>query len=343
MGIKGPVIFILTGLYRLIGACRNRSKTGMWVDKANSNYWRLAKPEYEELAQEDENPCDLTFAEQPSPDKVYIFRWKNLMLVLLTQALPVLLDLFVLSHTFQVAKLGQLNDAYITCLFSLTSIYVAVMFHFAFREELSRSKIVGMLLMVVTVITLTTNKHRDTDNQALTEISSKWKQFYQLTALALGVLGPYMWTCKYYYLKIALELRCFHTEDLAVDQYLITSGALSCVFLANHAENTYDGTHLFLSSVTALFFFLGTLCSMKAFENGQGGPILALVSSQVLISVLLHHALFSSKGLSGVQLTGLACGLVATVIITMWDLIHDFLVRSCHSKKDDDLDEEPEL
>lgn len=53
----------------------------------------------------------------------------------------------------------------------------------------------------------------------------------------MGVLGPFIWTIKAYYLKIVLTSRSSLTIiDLAIDQYLITSTVLSILCIVYHAH-----------------------------------------------------------------------------------------------------------
>ena len=39
-GFPGPASLFFVGLYKLVDQCRVKRKTGKWVDKANSNYWK---------------------------------------------------------------------------------------------------------------------------------------------------------------------------------------------------------------------------------------------------------------------------------------------------------------
>lgn len=41
-GFPGPITFIVMFIYRVYYVCRTKQRTGQWVDKPNSNYWRVA-------------------------------------------------------------------------------------------------------------------------------------------------------------------------------------------------------------------------------------------------------------------------------------------------------------
>ena len=66
----------------------------------------------------------------------YEFYWSNLRLVALTQALPEVLDFFLVSQSFHLVNLANLNDSYISGLFAMTSIYCAMLFYLTFSEAL---------------------------------------------------------------------------------------------------------------------------------------------------------------------------------------------------------------
>ena len=52
-GFPGPITFILIAIYRFYTMCKTKQATGKWIDKANSNYWRISQN------QERENPANL--------------------------------------------------------------------------------------------------------------------------------------------------------------------------------------------------------------------------------------------------------------------------------------------
>ena len=75
-----------------------------------------------------------------------------------TQTLPMALALFLVSYSFKFALAAQINQGCIPCMFSITGIYIAVMFYWCFNERISPSKISGILLIVLCVIFLAFDK-----------------------------------------------------------------------------------------------------------------------------------------------------------------------------------------
>ena len=92
-----------------------------------------------------------------SKDK-FEFNWKNLAIVVLTQALPCNCALILVAYAFKFALYAEMNQGCIPSLFSVTGIYIAVLFYFMFKEVLSCSHIFGIALMVPCVICLALDK-----------------------------------------------------------------------------------------------------------------------------------------------------------------------------------------
>ena len=72
-----------------------------------------------------------------------------------------------------------------------------------------------------------------------------------------------------------------------------------------------------------------------AFRYGPGGPINALVGTQVIYQTLLN-ALFFDQALSSFQFYGITAGVTATIVISSGDEIFDYLrCRKSVSTKED--------
>ena len=84
----------------------------------------------------------------------YEFNWTNLRRIALTQGLPSLGGLTLVAYAFKFAKLADMNQGCITSLFSVTGIYISIIFYLKFKEVISVSKIIGILMMVPCVVIL---------------------------------------------------------------------------------------------------------------------------------------------------------------------------------------------
>ena len=99
------------------------------------------------------------------------------------------------------------------------------------------------------------------------------------------------------------------------------------LYLVYIAQNEFKLNELLEGSVTAVFFILGDVFRSMAFRYGPGGPINALVGTQVIYQTLLN-ALFFSQALTAFQYYGITAGVLATVVISTGDEILDCL--KCH-------------
>ena len=89
-GFTGPVTLSIIVAYRLYQACQLKKETGNFVDKSNSNFWRLKEPstagatttEQDGINSGLENDDDyqaaasLKMTQESKP--IYEFRWANL-------------------------------------------------------------------------------------------------------------------------------------------------------------------------------------------------------------------------------------------------------------------------
>ena len=80
-GFPGPASLVLLGIYKLYEQCQVKRKTGHWVDKAKSNYWKAN--EVDELATEANNADEFSRPSSNIDEVVsqYSFKWPNLSMV----------------------------------------------------------------------------------------------------------------------------------------------------------------------------------------------------------------------------------------------------------------------
>ena len=154
-GFPGPASVILVGLYKLYEQWQVKRKTGRWVDKENSNYYKkVTKNEIDALnvsVEKGENTykiMDEFLDASNGSDKTYQFNWVNLWVAVLSQAMTTLAGLTLVAYCFKFAKMADINQGCLPCIFSMTTFYVSLLFYFKFNEKLTALKIVGMILML---------------------------------------------------------------------------------------------------------------------------------------------------------------------------------------------------
>lgn len=96
-GFIGPASLCIVGLYRLLAQYFSVKRvTGNWIDKADSNYYRVVKC----TAQD---PTSDEFRKMPDQKGEYEFNWQNLAMVFFTQAMTMLAGLIMVAYCFKFA------------------------------------------------------------------------------------------------------------------------------------------------------------------------------------------------------------------------------------------------
>ena len=65
-----------------------------------------------------------------------------------------LMGMIFVAYAFKFAAIAGLNQGCIVCLFSITTIYISILFYFKFNEAISWCKIAGIFLMIGCILTL---------------------------------------------------------------------------------------------------------------------------------------------------------------------------------------------
>ena len=132
---------------------------GNYIDKKNSHYWTPANSGVEN-----------DDFQAVTHETKYNFNWGNLQTVIFTQALPWFGGMNLTTYAFKFALLAEMNQGCIPSLFTLTSIYIAVLFYFKFNEILTYAQIGGIILMIPCVAFLSIDpKDTEISSNDLTE------------------------------------------------------------------------------------------------------------------------------------------------------------------------------
>lgn len=216
--------------------------------------------------------------------------------------MPLTGSLIFLVYAFKFAILSGLNPGSITTLFSLTSIYVAILFYFCFDEKLTAAKSAGIVLIFACAVILAFDEKpatlldlTTTDDEEETVVDGKAMRDYGLLAILMAFCGPLFWTFRSYHAKKALIDESFQEQDLAIDCNFFV-GIVQCfVFLYFFSTGGYDHDifdDLLQGQIIGLCFLIGTVLYISALKIGPGGPIEALVSSNTLLQVATNVVLF---------------------------------------------------
>lgn len=208
--LTGPTVLLLALLYKLLEACYIKRRRGSFIDWDNSNYW------VQEDASENETRAINDDFQAVHKDRGGRFNWRNFWIVTLTQSLPPVCGLFLVSFAFKFALQAEMNQGCIPSLFAVTGIYIAVLFYFCFNEVISVSKIIGLILIILCIILLAFDKKEEALSDH--DTTAKEKKIFGGLAVLCGLVAPLFWTIKGYYLRKSIDARHFtSTKDLAID------------------------------------------------------------------------------------------------------------------------------
>ena len=290
-GFTGPVTLIIVVAYRLYQACRLKKETGSFVDKSNSNFWRLKEPSTERATTTEQDginsglenddyqtAASVTMTQESQP--IYEFRWENLRQCAIYQALPSQVALVLVSFAFKFALLAEINQGTVPSLFTAGSFYTSIVFYFTFKEVISLSKIIGICFMVPCVVLISLDpKEGQVSDSGLT--SSEMHR-YNMYAILMAISAPILWTFKSYCARSAFNNKEYVPIDLSLDQ-LFFSGLLATIVFVIFALTHDYATHILVEgSIAGLLFTLGSFCTMSAIARGPGGPINSLICTQII-------------------------------------------------------------
>ena len=110
---------------------------------------------------------------------------------------------------------------------------------------------------------------------------------YAVIAVICAISAPLFWTAKTYYTRLVIDTKAFHIWDFSVDSMLGT-GLNSLVWLTFYfAFSGFEWSEFLSAQCGAFFGTIGMLCCMNALETGPGGPINAIMTTEVIYTTLI--------------------------------------------------------
>ena len=88
--------------------------------------------------------------------------------------------------------------------------------------------------------------------------------------------------------------------------------------------------------LVGVFFLLGGVFATMSYETGPGGPINAIITTQIIYQTVIN-AMFFGQDVSSFEFGGIALGITSTLLICLWD---DLTKNCCKGKKDFTKDDE---
>ena len=105
----------------------------------------------------------------------------------------------MVAYAFKFAKMAEINQGSIPSLFTITSIYISIVFYFKFNEMISCSQIVGIGLMIPCVFLISCAAK--TAEVSDSDYTADEMRIYGLYAILCALLAPIFWTLRSVYTR----------------------------------------------------------------------------------------------------------------------------------------------
>ena len=144
--------------------------------------------------------------------------------------------------------------------------------------------------MIPCVILLSLDKKDAADSDI--GLTTKEMQLYGIYAVIMGLTAPFIWTFKAYYIRRNLQRKDFPILDLSLDQNFFYGLFSSLVFFIYLSQHDFEMNVFIEGQITGVFFGLGTVFTMGAYDSGPGGPINALICTQIIYQTTINAIFF---------------------------------------------------
>ena len=146
----------------------------------------------------------------------------------------------------------------------------------------------------------------------------------------MAFLTPILWTYRSYQAKKALTMYNFEPIDLALDSCFFI-GLFQMIIMGAYILNSEDSEEPkvsmsgFLESQAVSFLFLtGTILYLSALKVGPGGPIEALIATNMIYRVVVNVA-DQKYSFGSYETALLVFGLIAVLCMTVGDSIVNWI------------------
>ena len=201
--------------------------------------------------------------------------------------MTVLMGLVMVAYSFKYAKMAEINQGCLPCIFAITTFYICVLFYFKFGEKISAIKIIGTLLMLPCIVFIALGSAPEAksseeapaaadDDESYTD---EEKQIFAILSVSFAMMAPFFWTARCLYLRLSEDRYNYNLFDLAIDSQIYQNLFATIVYVVYLTKFEFELNILVEGSVFAVFQIIGMTAMSLAYRYGPGGPINALIST----------------------------------------------------------------
>ena len=145
-------------------------------------------------------------------------------------------------------------------------------------------------------------------------------RIYGVIAISFAVMCPLFWTFRAYFIRLTVEDKSFVVYDMSIDTLFFQYSIALIIYFVYLAQHPFILSDFIQGNTAGFFMFMASICNTNSYRIGPGGPINALITSQIVYQTLINALLFG-QGISFYELAGITLGITATLVISLWDLL----------------------
>jgi len=243
------------------------------------------------------------------------FRWKAVFAVLLDVVIKVLAGWLVII-SFKYALYAGINQGAITTIFTLSSIYVAIISWFLFNEKLNKFHIIGMLLLIVCTVMIVFSKRDAGVKKKLTFYDEEVMEVSSFVPVSFALITTFLYSIRTIYVKLFVRKLKFNSFDYMTYSYLI-SGAIFVPFVyLDTIEIGFIPEVVYLGMLSGVLNGLGAFFLFYATSNGVTGPAYALKNIEPIVQAVFGSLVYGQY-LNQNQIIAICLGILGSLTITV--------------------------
>ena len=111
---------------------------------------------------------------------------------------------------------------------------------------------------------------------------------YGIMAVTCGLIAPFFWTVKCYYARLVVENKEFDLYEMSIDQNFFQNIFALVLYLIFFVQNPFEWNEFIEGQITGFFFVIGGIFATNSFQTGPGGPINALITTQIIYQTFIN-------------------------------------------------------
>lgn len=248
-------------------------------------------------------------------------KWKvqNCLLLMFGTTYFVLVGLMMML-CFAWGRKGDINPGIICSLFGICAFSTSVLFFYMYKEVLSKSHLMGMLLISISIVMLSA-ENASKEEIKLTEDDYSVRT-YGFMAIAAGVLINIPMTMKIVVVRHfsgpSYPLWAFNRDGTFGESFVYVF--ILIIMCATSWQGKTLAADYFFGSLGFLSEYFGKQLATRSVKEGWAGPSICLAETQPIYTLLLCYFILG-EGTSTFQIFGMIVCIAGCMVISAGDFV----------------------